>query len=78
MNAIIWASREGNVIKGAEIYVTHQPCPDCTKNLAAAGIKKVFYRHRYPKAEEDQYLERFIRANDMEITRIDKDEIENS
>ena len=31
MNAIIWAARKGISIEGATIYVTLEPCSDCSK-----------------------------------------------
>lgn len=30
---------------GTTIAVTHPPCKDCAKHLAAAGVAKVIWRH---------------------------------
>ena len=46
-NAIIWAAREGISIKGASCYCTLQPCWNCLKMLAAAGIENVYYKEVY-------------------------------
>lgn len=72
MNAIIFAARNGIAIEGARIYVTHQPCQDCTKNLAAAGIKDVRYRYSYSRVESDDYVKQFILDNNMKIVRTEK------
>lgn len=47
MNAIIDCANRGVSCDGAEVYVTHQPCPDCTKALNQAGIKTIYYQHEY-------------------------------
>ena len=39
-NAIIWARTD---LTGATIYVTCQPCPDCTKLIAGSAIGCVVY-----------------------------------
>jgi len=53
-NAIIQAAYYGVSIKGARIYVTHQPCSICTKMLINSGIDTFIYKHPYsdPLAEE--------------------------
>jgi dCMP deaminase len=38
-NAIIYAGRDKS--RGATLYSTHRPCPDCQKLIAAAGITRV-------------------------------------
>lgn len=47
MNAICKAAREGHSTKGATLYVTHSPCPDCVKHIVSAGINKVVFKHIY-------------------------------
>ena len=47
-NALVQAAKHGVSIKGADIYVTHQPCVLCTKLLINAGITRVFYTLSYP------------------------------
>lgn len=47
MNAIIWAARKGISIEGASIYVTLEPCSECSKNIIASGIKKIVYEKSY-------------------------------
>ena len=46
-NAIADAARRGSPVEGAVAYVTHYPCINCAKILAAAGISEVRYREDY-------------------------------
>ena len=47
-NAIIQAALHGSSIKGASIYVTHQPCVVCAKMIINAGIVEIIYEGEYP------------------------------
>ena len=47
-NAVTQAARMGVSVKGATIYVTHQPCVLCAKILINAGIKRIVYKYGYP------------------------------
>lgn len=51
MEAILSVSRNlsGTTI-GTTMYVTTQPCHNCTKHIICAGIKKVVYIEPYPKS----------------------------
>jgi len=46
-NAISQAARYGIKTEGTTIYVTHQPCRDCTKIIISAGIKEIVYKNSY-------------------------------
>lgn len=46
-NAIADAARRGVSLEGATIYITHFPCINCAKILAAAGIRKIKYHNDY-------------------------------
>jgi dCMP deaminase len=46
-NAIADAARRGSSVDGCTAYVTHFPCINCAKILAAAGIAEVKYREDY-------------------------------
>tara|TARA_B100000989_G_scaffold48303_1_gene31505 strand:- start:765 stop:1253 length:489 start_codon:yes stop_codon:yes gene_type:complete len=46
-NAISDAARRGVSLEGATIYITHFPCINCAKILAAAGIKRIKYHRDY-------------------------------
>ena len=40
-NAIYNAARTGLALKDCTIYVTHTPCPDCTRAIVQVGINRV-------------------------------------
>ena len=46
-NAIADAARRGSSVDGCTAYVTHYPCINCAKILAAAGISEVKYHEDY-------------------------------
>jgi dCMP deaminase len=69
MNAIIWAAREGISIEGATIYVTLEPCSECSKNLIASGIKRVVYEKPYEHTNS-KVVSDFIKSNGVLIEQI--------
>jgi len=69
MNAIIWAAREGISIDGATIYVTLEPCSDCSKNLIASGIKRIVYDKSYEHTNSD-VVTKFIQDNNVIIEKL--------
>lgn len=46
-NAITDAARRGVSVAGATAYVTHFPCLNCAKVLAAAGVRDIAYHRDY-------------------------------
>lgn len=46
-NAVADAARRGSSLEGCVAYVTHFPCINCAKILAAAGIVEVRYHRDY-------------------------------
>ena len=46
-NAVADAARRGSSVEDCVAYVTHFPCINCAKILAAAGIARVKYRLDY-------------------------------
>jgi dCMP deaminase len=46
-NAIADAARRGSSVEGCSAYVTHYPCINCAKILAAAGLAEIKYRSNY-------------------------------
>ncbi|PHO09541.1 dCMP deaminase [Malaciobacter canalis] len=71
MNAIIWAARNGISIESATIYVTLEPCADCSKNLIASGIKRIVYDKAYEHTNSD-VVTKFIKDNGVIIEQIAK------
>lgn len=46
-NAILKAEVLGLNLKGATIYITHSPCPNCCNIIASKGITRVVYAGTY-------------------------------
>ncbi len=69
MNAIIWAAREGISIDGATIYVTLEPCSECSKNLIASGIKRIVYEKSYEHTNS-KIVSQFIKDNGVVIEQL--------
>jgi dCMP deaminase len=69
MNALIWAARKGISIEGATIYVTLEPCSECSKNLIAAGIKEIVYDRAYEHTDSN-VISKFIKDNGVKIYQI--------
>lgn len=69
MNAIIWAARKGISIEGATIYVTLEPCSECSKNLIASGIKRIVYEKSYEHTNS-QIISKFLKDNGVKIEQI--------
>ncbi|WP_373071778.1 cytidine/deoxycytidylate deaminase family protein [Sulfurimonas sp.] len=69
MNAIIWAARQGISIEGATIYVTLEPCADCSKNIIASGIKRIVYEKEY-EHNHSEVISKFIEDNGVIIEKL--------
>ena len=69
MNAIIWAARKGISIEGATIFVTLEPCSECSKNLIASGIKRIVYAKAYEHTHSDT-ISKFIKDNGVSIEKL--------
>lgn len=63
VNALSDCAKRGVSLEGAKIYVTHYPCPNCFKSIAACGIKEVIYLEDYNNNPIVSEL-----ANDSSIT----------
>src|SRR5690625_4783946 len=50
-NAILQCAKFGAPTENAEIYVTHFPCLQCSKQIIQSGIKKVYYAADYKNHE---------------------------
>ena len=69
MNAIIWAARKGISIEGATIYVTLEPCSECSKNLIASGIKRIVYAKEYEHTHSAT-VSKFLKDNGVSIEKL--------
>ncbi|MDD2906495.1 MAG: deaminase [Sulfurimonas sp.] len=68
MNAIIWAARKGISIEGATIYVTLEPCSECSKNLIASGIVRIVYAKPYEHTHSET-ISKFLQDNGVSIEK---------
>lgn len=53
--------------KGANIFITHSPCLECSKLIYQTGITKVFYKTQY---RDDTGLE-FLKKSGIEVVKLD-------
>lgn len=53
------AAHDGVSLKDSEIYVTTFPCPNCSRLLVQAGIKKVYYSKGYSLLDAEKILQHF-------------------
>ena len=51
---------------GAEMFISHSPCLNCSLKIVAAKIKKVYYRHEYRDSSGIEYLIK----NGVEVEKI--------
>jgi len=47
MNIVTHCAKNGIILEGATVYVTHEPCFHCMKLMIAAGVEKVIYLNVY-------------------------------
>ncbi len=50
------AAQKGISLEGTSMYVTTFPCPPCAKQIAYAGIKKLYYRGGYGVLDAERIL----------------------
>lgn len=67
--AIAQAAKKGLSLEGASMYVTNFPCPVCAKQIAYAGIKKLYYTIGYAVLDGESIL----KQNGVEIIFVDVD-----
>jgi dCMP deaminase len=66
-NAVADAARRGSSVEGCVAYVTHYPCINCAKILAAAGISEVRYRTDY---QNDALVEPLLREAGVKVLKL--------
>lgn len=47
INAITDAAKRGVSVDGSTAYITHHPCLNCYKALAASGVQQIIYAEDY-------------------------------
>jgi dCMP deaminase len=66
-NAIADAARRGSSVDGCTAYVTHYPCINCIKVLAAAGIAEIKFHEDY---RNDLLVQPILDDAGVKITRL--------
>lgn len=66
-NAVADAARRGSSLEDCVAYVTHFPCINCAKILAAAGIAEVRYRSDY---HNDPIVSELLEEAGVKITKL--------
>ncbi|MFZ2694198.1 MAG: deaminase [Minisyncoccia bacterium] len=59
-------AKYGLTLKGAFLYVTTFPCEDCAREIAFAGVKRVFFQEGYSVLNAQEVL----RSNGVEIVQV--------
>lgn len=66
-NAISDAARRGISVENCIAYITHFPCINCAKIMAASGVKSIRYRHDY---NNDNLVYDLLSQANIEIKKI--------
>ena len=66
-NAIADAARRGSSVERCVAYVTHYPCINCAKILAASGIAQVKYHQNY---NNDPLVRPILRDAGVKLTKL--------
>ncbi|MDY7221861.1 ComE operon protein 2 [Halalkalibacterium halodurans] len=72
VNALLQCAKFGVPTEGAEIYVTHFPCVNCTKAIIQSGIKKVYYATDY---KNSPYAEELFRDAEVDVEQVELEEM---
>ena len=68
INAITDCAKRGTSLEGSKIYVTHFPCINCFRSIAACGIKEIIYLEEY---KNDQIVEDLANDSGIIITKLE-------
>jgi len=66
-NAVADAARRGSSLDGCIVYVTHFPCINCAKILAASGIAEIRYREDY---QNDEIVRALLEDSGVKVTKL--------
>lgn len=66
-NAVADAAKRGVSLMGATVYITHFPCINCAKILAAAGVGTVKYLHDY---RNDELVRPLLETAGIKVERL--------
>ncbi len=69
-NAIADCANRGVSVKDATIYITHFPCINCAKIIAASGIKEIKYLNDY---KNDNNVYKLLNNINIKVTQLNKE-----
>jgi dCMP deaminase len=67
INAITDCAKRGTSLDAAKIYVTHYPCINCFRSIAASNIKEIVYLHNY---NNDQLVSMLAADSGIQIRQL--------
>ena len=65
-NLIYKLARDGQSGAGADLFVTHSPCMNCSLAILSVGFRKVWFRNQY----RDLSGVEFLRENGIEVDQL--------
>jgi dCMP deaminase len=68
-NAIAKLAKANDSGDGADIFVTHAPCIDCSKLILQSGIRRVYYGAQY---RTDDGIT-FLKNSGIQVTKVEND-----
>ena len=66
-NAIAKLAKSTESGDGADIFITHSPCIECSKLIFQSGIKRVFYAEDYRSKDGIE----FLNASKISVIKVD-------
>lgn len=67
INALLQCAKYGISTNGADIYITHFPCLQCTKAIIQSGIKNVYYASDY---KNDSYAIELLNKAGVNVVHV--------
>jgi dCMP deaminase len=68
VNALADCAKRGTSLLGAKIYVTHFPCINCFRSIAACEIKEVVYLEDY---KNDELVEQLALDSGIKLSKLE-------
>jgi len=65
-NLILFSAKTGISLKDSSIFITHSPCPSCSRMILGSGISEVYFKHSY----RDLSGLDFLRGNGIKIIQL--------
>ena len=67
INAITDCAKRGASLDSAIMYITHYPCPNCFRTIAASNIKNIIYLNDY---NNSPIVEELALESDIKISKL--------